>query len=61
MTLSKKIMIIYAAILFSKLNLTASIRIVADCVALSCQATINLKRATTLDITNEKAIIFIHC
>lgn len=40
---------------------TVSIRIVANCVALSCQVTRKLKRATTLAITTEPAIIFIHC
>jgi hypothetical protein len=40
---------------------TVSIRIVADCVALSCQITEKLKRATTLEFTAEPAIIFIHC
>ena len=38
-----------------------SIRIVADCVALSCQVTRKLKRATTLEFTTISAIIFIHC
>jgi hypothetical protein len=42
-------------------NLTFSIRIVADCVALSCQVTRKLKRATTLEFTTISAIIFIHC
>lgn len=32
----------------------------ADCVALSCQAEMKLKRATTLEFTTESAIIFIH-
>ena len=40
---------------------TVSIRIVADCVALSYQVTRILKRATTLEFTTEPAIIFIHC
>lgn len=40
--------------------LTARIRIVADCVALSCQVTEKLKRATTLEFTTVSAIIFIH-
>ena len=42
-------------------TLTVSIRIVADCVALSCQVARKLKRATTLDFTTISAIIFIHC
>lgn len=37
-----------------------SIRIVADCVALSCQVIRKLKRATALEITTITAIIFIH-
>ena len=41
--------------------LTVGIRIVADCVALSCQVTRKLKRATTLEFTTVSAIIFIHC
>lgn len=40
---------------------TVSIRIVVDCVGLSCQVTQKLKRATTLEFTTESAIIFIHC
>ncbi len=43
------------------MRLTVSIRIVADCVALSCQVTQKLKRATTLEFTTISAIIFIHC
>jgi len=43
------------------LLITLSIRIVADCVALSCQVTRILKRATTLEFTTIPAIIFIHC
>lgn len=43
------------------LNISVSIRIVADCVALSCQVTRKLKRATTLEFTTISAIIFIHC
>ncbi len=38
---------------------TVSIRIVADCVALFCQVTQKLERATTLEVTTEPAIIFI--
>jgi hypothetical protein len=38
-----------------------SIRIVADCVALHCQVTQELKRATILEFTTVSAIIFIHC
>jgi hypothetical protein len=38
----------------------SQIRIVADCVALSCQVTRKLKRATTLEFTTDSAIIFIH-
>ena len=41
--------------------LTVSIRIVADCVALSCQVARKLKRATPLEFTTVSAIIFIHC
>jgi hypothetical protein len=41
--------------------ITFSIRIAADCVALSCQVTQKLKRATTFEITTISAIIFIHC
>jgi hypothetical protein len=44
-----------------KLQLTLSIIIVADCVALSCQVTKKLERATTLEFTTASAIIFIHC
>ena len=44
-----------------ELPLTFSIRIVADCVALSCQVTRKLKRATPLEFTAISAIIFIHC
>jgi len=40
---------------------TLSIRIVADCVALSCQVTRKLNRATTLEFITVSAIIFIHC
>ncbi len=40
---------------------TFSIRIVADCVALSYQVTKKLKRARTLELTAISAIIFIHC
>jgi hypothetical protein len=40
---------------------TVSIRIVADCVALSCQITRKLKWATTLEFTANSAIIFIQC
>ena len=47
--------------LWSQLRTTVSIRIVADCVALSCQVTRKLKRATTLEFTTISAIIFIHC
>jgi len=43
------------------LQLTMSIRIVADCVALYCQVRRNLKRATDLKFTTVSAIIFIHC
>ena len=43
------------------LALTDSIRIVADCGALSCQVTQKLKRDTTLEFTTVSAIIFIHC
>ncbi len=43
------------------LAITVSIRIVADCVALSCQVTRKLKRATTVEFTTVSAIIFIHC
>jgi hypothetical protein len=43
------------------LQVTFSIRIVADCVELSCQITRKLKRATTLDFTTVSAIILIHC
>ena len=39
---------------------TLSIRIVADCVALSCQVTRKLKRDTTLEFATVSAIIFIH-
>ena len=42
-------------------SLTVSIRIVADCMALSCQFTEKMKRATTLSFTTVSAIIFIHC
>jgi len=38
-----------------------NIRIVADCVALSCQVTRKLKRANTPEFTTFPAIIFIHC
>jgi hypothetical protein len=40
---------------------TVSIRIVADCVALSYQVTRKLMRATNLEFTTIQAIIFIHC
>ena len=43
------------------LPITVSIRIVADCVPLSCQTTRKLKRATTVEFTTVSAIIFIHC
>jgi len=43
------------------LHLTVSIRIVANCVALFCQVTPKLKRATTIEFTTISAIIFIHC
>jgi hypothetical protein len=43
------------------LPITFSIRIVADCVALSCQVARKLERATTLEFTSVPAIIFIHC
>lgn len=43
------------------LVITLSIRIVADCVALSCQVTGKFKRATNLELTTFSAIIFIHC
>jgi len=46
---------------FFALPITFSIRIVADCVALSCQVTRKFKRATTLEFTTISAIIFIHC
>ena len=46
---------------FHLLMLTVCIRIVADCVALPCQDTRKLKRATTLEHTTVTAIIFIHC
>jgi len=46
---------------FVKLQATARIRIVADCVALPCQVTRKLKRAITLEFTAVSAIIFIHC
>ena len=45
----------------SQFYTTFSIRIVADCVALSCQVTRKLKRATTLEFTAASAIILIHC
>lgn len=45
----------------SILSTTYRIRIVADCVALPCQVTQKLKRATTLEFTAIPAIIFIHC
>jgi hypothetical protein len=47
--------------LFLKLLPTVSIRIVADCGLNTCQITQKLKRAITLDVTTESAIIFIHC
>ena len=46
--------------MFLGLRTTARIRIVADCGLHSCQVTKKLKRATTLEITTEPAIIFIH-
>jgi len=49
------------SLLFLALHLTLSIRIVADCVALSCQVTRKLNRAKTLEFTTISAIIFIHC
>jgi hypothetical protein len=42
-------------------SLTVSIRIVADCVLLSCQTEMKLKRATSLELTTDPAIIFIYC
>ena len=50
----------FSTIFFSLLP-TLSIRMIAECVALSCQVTRKLKRATTLEFTNISAIIFIHC
>ena len=44
-----------------RLLTTFSIRIVADCVALSCQVTRKLKRAKAFEVTTISAIIFIHC
>ena len=49
---------LYAILL---INLTVSIRIEADCVALSCQVTRKLKRAKVLEFTAVSAIIFILC
>ena len=46
---------------FMQLLTTVSIRIVAGCVALFCQVTRKLKRATNLGFTTVSAIIFIHC
>ncbi len=43
------------------MSVSVSIRIVADCAALSSQVTKKLKRATTLEFTTVPAIIFIHC
>ncbi len=39
---------------------SVSIRIVADCVALSCQVARELKRAASPEFTTVSAIIFIH-
>ena len=47
-------------LILRKLHTTVSIRIVADCVALSCQVARKLKRATALNFTTISAIIFIH-
>ncbi len=45
-----------------KVHITLSIRIVADCVVLTCQVVKKkLKRAKTLYFTTDPAIIFIHC
>ena len=44
-----------------QLNLTVSIRIVADCGLQTCQATQKLKQAKTFYFTTISAIIFIHC
>lgn len=41
--------------------LTVCIRIVADCGLHPYQVTRKLKRATTLEITTEPAIVFIYC
>ena len=43
------------------LCLNVGIRIVADCVPISCQVTRKLKRAKTLEYNTASAIIFIHC
>ena len=40
---------------------TVSIRIVADCVELSCHIIRKLKRDKALEFTTISAIIFIHC
>jgi hypothetical protein len=48
-------------LIFSSLQVTVGIRIVADCGAQIFQFTIKLKRATTFESTTEPAIIFIHC
>ena len=58
---SFKFVSVCCVVFFLRLLVTVSIRIVADCVALSCQDTRKLKRATTLEITTVSAIIFIHC
>ena len=47
--------------LFAECITSVSIGIVADYVALPCQVTRKLKRATTLISTTTPAIIFIHC
>ena len=49
------------SLVFITLLPTLSIRIVADCVALSYQNTRKLKRAKALEFTTVSAIIFIHC
>jgi hypothetical protein len=46
-------------VVFLSLAIPVRIRIVADCVALSCQVTRKLKWATNLDFTTISAIIFI--
>jgi hypothetical protein len=45
----------------SALNPAVSIKVAADCVALSCQVTRKLKRAKNLKINTESVIIFIDC